>query len=238
MVLTIVRSGLIGAAALAVVGCNQGYGGLAPNASAVQVRQELPAPDFTQLSEAQRAFRIGPRDTIAVEVFGATELSRVGDVDLTGTFGMPLIGDVVAAGKTSGELAAEIATRLRGRYVRDPQVTVSIREIRSQQVTVDGAVRQPGIYPVVGRMTLQQAIANARGLDEFAKLDQVVVFRTVNQQQLAALFNLRAIREGTATDPEVFGNDVIVVGDNTGRRRFQEILRSLPVLGVFTPLVR
>jgi polysaccharide biosynthesis/export protein len=236
--LTVARKGLVFTLAGLTAACTQSYGGLSDNPSAVQVRQELPAPDVVQLTELQRSYRIGPRDSIAVEVFGATELSRTGDVELTGSFAMPLIGEVTAAGKTASELSSEIANRLRGRYLRDPQVTVSVREVRSQQLTVDGAVRQPGVYPVVGRMTLQRAIANARGLDEFARLDQVVVFRTVNQQSLAALFNLRNIREGSAPDPEVFGNDVIVVGDNARRRAFQEIIRSIPVLGVFTPLAR
>jgi polysaccharide export outer membrane protein len=183
----------------------------------------------------QRDFRIGPFDTIAVAVFNAPDLAREGMVDSTGTFPMPLIGPIQVAGLTPDQVGAQIADRLRGRYVRNPQVTVAVREVRSRRLTVDGAVRQPGIYPIIGRMTLQQAIATARGADENARLDEVVIFRNVNNQQLAARFDLRSIRAGQLTDPEVYPDDIVLVGDNAGRRRLREILQAIPILGVFTP---
>jgi polysaccharide export outer membrane protein len=127
---------------------------------------------------------------------------------------------------------------LRGRIVKDPQVSVSVEEVRSQQVTIDGAVKEPGVYPVMGPMTLQRAVALAKGMDEYARLDQIVVFRTVNGQPTAAQFDLKAVREGRLADPQIYGNDVIVVGDNSRKRNMAEVLRSLPILGVFTPLVR
>lgn len=222
---------------VAVGGCAS-YGGLDSRRTTVQVAQTLPAPDPLATAAVQRIQRIGPLDTVSVEVFGAQDLRRQGMVDASGMFAVPLIGSVQAAGKTPDELAADIANQLRGRYLRDPQVTVTLVEIRSQQVTVDGSVRQPGIYPVVGRMTLQQAIAVARGTDEYAQLNQVVIFRNVNNQQMAALFDLRAIREGRLVDPEIFANDVVVVGQSGGRRVFRDIVQALPVLGVFTPFVR
>ena len=75
-------------------------------------------------------------------------------------------------------------------------MTVNLKETVSQVITVDGQVTEPGLYPVVGRMTLMRAVATAKGLSEFAKLNDVVVFRTVKGQKLAALYDLHAIRRG------------------------------------------
>jgi polysaccharide export outer membrane protein len=102
-------------------------------------------------------------------------------------------------------------------------------------ITVDGQVNKPGLYPVIGRMTLLRAVATAEGANEYAKLQDVVVFRTVDGQQMAARFDLKAIRTGQYEDPEVFANDVVLVGNNTARRLFRDALTIAPA--VFTPLV-
>jgi polysaccharide biosynthesis/export protein len=128
-----------------------------------------------------------------------------------------------------------LARRLAGNYVRDPQVTVNLEETVSQVVTVDGQVTRPGLYPVIGRMTLMRAVANAGGTAEFARLDDVVVFRTVAGQRYAALYNLRAIRRGVYADPEIFANDIVVVGDSQARRIFRDILQAAPL--ITTPII-
>lgn len=224
-------------AVLLAPGCASGPR-LDEDATAVRVTSSLPAPDIDAAPENMPAYRIGAFDTIAVEVFGAEDLGREGMVESSGTFTLPLIGAVQAAGLTTAELSTQIADKLRGRYVRDPQVTVNVREIRSRLVTVDGAVNQPGIYPVIGDMSLLQAIATARGTGEFAQLDEVVIFRTVEGESMAARFSLSDIRTGRTPDPRVYGNDIVVVGENAARRRFKDIMQAIPILGVFTPVVR
>ena len=92
-----------------------------------------------------------------------------------------------------------------------------------------------GLYPVIGKMTLMRAVATAEGTSEFAKLDDIVIFRTVNGQKMAALYNLKAIRRGYYDDPEIFANDVVVVGDSTARRLFKDALQIVPLLT--TPLI-
>jgi polysaccharide biosynthesis/export protein len=96
-------------------------------------------------------------------------------------------------------------------------------------------VKEPGLYPVIGHMSLMRAVATAKGASEFAKLDDVVIFRTVDSQRMAALYNLKAIRRGAYEDPEIFANDVIVVGDSSARRLFKDALQILPTLT--TPLI-
>lgn len=196
---------------------------------------ELPPPDGVDVSTGERVYRVGPFDKVSIVVFGVEDLSRTLQLDAGGRISVPLIGTIEASGKTPMELATEIATRLRGRYMRDPQVTVNLEETVSQVVTVDGQVREPGLYPVVGRMTLMRAIATAKGASEFARLQDVVVFRRVGGRDMAALYNLAAIRRGAYPDPEVFGNDVVVVGDSPARRLFRDILQASPL--VLTPVI-
>ena len=197
---------------------------------------ELPPPERTDLVEQNRPYLIGPFDKLIIDVFGIDDLSKKEvQTDAGGRISFPLAGIVEAAGKTPAEVEEEIESRLRGRFVRDPQVTVNLKETVSQVITVDGQVKEPGLYPVIGRMTLMRAVATAKGSAEFAKLDDVVIFRTVGGQKMAALYNLKAIRRGYYDDPEVFANDVVVVGDSAGRRLFKDALQVAPLL--ITPLI-
>jgi polysaccharide export outer membrane protein len=235
--MNVLRRGLL---SLCVIPCLSACGGgiaLDQNSSAVRVAQALPPPDTTVTATDFSSYRIGPTDEIAVSVFDAPELAREGAVDDAGNFSMPLVGAVQAGGKTPQELADVIAAQLRGRYLKNPQVTVNIKAARARTVTVDGSVRQPGVYPVVGRMTLQQAVATAKGADEAADIDKVIVFRSVNGQKMAAMFNLRDIRSGRYADPEVYGNDIVVVGESAGRRFFRDATMSFPLLARFVPVL-
>jgi polysaccharide export outer membrane protein len=102
-------------------------------------------------------------------------------------------------------------------------------------VTVEGQVKMAGIYPVVGRMTLMGAVASAQGMTDNAAVKDVVIFRTVGGRRYAALYNMQAIRDGAYDDPQVYANDVVMVGDSRGRKLFNSILQILPV--VTTPLI-
>jgi polysaccharide export outer membrane protein len=221
---------LIGALFLMLGGCASAP--LASLDSAVQVvpSTELPQPDTASLSVPSRPYVIGPLDKLSVRVFGVEELSLDVQTDAGGRFSYPLIGEVQAAGLQPSDLARQIETRLAGNFVRNPQVTVNLTESVSSLVTVDGQVKQPGRFPVIGNMTLMQAVAVAGGNSEFAKLDDVVVFRTVDGKRYAGLYNLRAIRRGNYADPQIYGNDVVVVGDSQARRLFNSILQATPLL--------
>jgi polysaccharide biosynthesis/export protein len=181
---------------------------------------QLPAPDRADVvSRQRREYIIAPTDRLALDVFGVTELTRTIQVDPNGTFTLPLVGMVQAAGRTPAEVASVITDRLRAQYMRDPQVAVNAETI-NQTVTVEGQVRTPGAYPVIGRTTLLQSLARAQGLTEDANTRYVVVFRQVREQQIAALYDVRAIRQGAYEDPEIYGNDVITVGEAQSRRIF------------------
>lgn len=195
----------------------------------------MPAPTRNDLTASDRPSLIGPLDTILVDVFNIPELSREMQVDASGRIAMPLIGPIEARGKTSAELASSIEQALRGKFVRNPDVTVNIRSSVSQVVTIDGQVVEPGLYPVTNQMTLLRAIASAKGLSEYARQDDVVILRTVAGARMAGLYNIAAIRRGAYDDPAIFANDVVVVGDSPQRRLFRDLIAVAPFLA--SPLV-
>ena len=194
----------------------------------------MPTPQRGDLLVSDRPYLIGPFDKLSIDVFGVKDLTSEVQADASGRISVPLIGTVDAAGRTPAELASDIATRLR-RFVKDPQVTVNLEETVSQVITVDGEVSKPGLYPVVGRMTLIRAIATAEGASELARLDNVVVFRTVGGQRYAALYNLGAIRRGAYDDPELYPNDVVIVGQSAAQKLFRDVLTVSPA--ILAPLV-
>ena len=196
---------------------------------------ELPVPSGFDTSDPARPYLIGPFDRLKVDVFGVPDLSNAEiQADASGRISVPLAGEIEAAGKSPGEVAAVIEDRLL-RYIRQPEVAVNLLETVSQVVTVDGEVRKPGLYPVMGQMTLMRAVARAEGLSEMARPTEVVIFRSVEGQKYAGLYDLRAIRRGVYEDPEVFANDVVVVGHSAKRQLFKDTLAIVPAL--LSPLV-
>lgn len=191
----------------------------------------LPPPQTADLAALDRPYRVGPFDKLSIDVFGIDELrDREVQVDASGRISFPLVGTIEASGRTPGEIEAAIKERLRKNYLRNPQVTVNLKETVSQVVTIGGEVKKPGLFPVVGRMTLMRAIATAEGTTEFAKKKEVVVFRTTGGRNYAALYDLQAIERGNYPDPEIYANDVVIVGDSTARRVFRDILNGAPLL--------
>ena len=182
-------------------------------------------------------YKISPFDSVDVSVFGEPDLSlKAVQVDAAGLLSMPLVGTVPAAGKTAAELARAVETKLSQKYLRNPQVTVTVASSVSQKVSIQGEVTQPGVYDLKGPTTLLEALSLAKGELRTAELDQVVVFRTIDGKRNGAVFDIRAIRAGNANDPQILGNDVVVVGFSQARRTWEDILKTIPVLNVFRPL--
>ncbi len=193
---------------------------------------QLAVPDATTLRAAGE-LRVAPLDVVDIRVFGVPELDGAYQVDPEGNLRLPLIGIVEANGFTTFELAAELERRFGERYIQDPQVIVQLTTETRLQITVEGAVDRPGIYPISGALTLLQAVALSGGTAEDADLENVIIFRTIEGERRAARFDLRDIRIGAAEDPQVFGNDVVVVVQSDTRRRYVDVIRALPAIGVF-----
>lgn len=196
----------------------------------------LPEPSANDYRGSVRPYALGPFDKLRIDVVGLPELSiEEVQADAGGNISVPLAGTFQIGGMSAVEVSQAIETRLRAAHVRDPKVAVNLRETNSQVITIEGEVDKPGQYPAIGNMSLLGLVARAEGTSEFARLDEVIVFRTVDNQRYAALYNLAAIRRGAYRDPAVFANDVVVVGDSPQRRLFRDLLQVVPL--ITTPLV-
>lgn len=217
-------------ALMALVGCGTrptSVPGVATTVGAAAFGGDLTGVDQTE-------YRIGPEDKLRLSVFQVPDLSFESIVvDATGRLQLPLVGSVQAAGLTPLELSTSIQRLLAERYLRNPQVNVSVTEAASQKVTVDGAVMKPGVYVMRGRTTLLQAVAMAEGATRTADLSSVAVFRTVDGRRMIGVFNLAAIRNGQTDDLLIRGDDVIIVDTSRLSAGLRDLIAALPGLAVF-----
>ncbi|MGF1549996.1 MAG: polysaccharide biosynthesis/export family protein [Sphingomonadaceae bacterium] len=182
-------------------------------------------------------YRVAPMDLLTVTVFDVPALSGSLEVDLTGQIAMPLIGSVKVANLTTAEIENKLEAELGSEYLQDPQVSVGVKASNLHVVTVDGAVRAPGRFPVYGSMSLLETIASARGVTEAANPRRVVVFRTIEGERMAAAFDLVHIRRGEADDPKIYRGDIVIVDGSTLREAQRDFIGSLPVIGLFRSLI-
>lgn len=183
------------------------------------------------------AYKIGPQDVLEISVFKVPELSRSVQVADVGTVNLPLVGEVQAVGRTARELELDLAKKLGAKYLQSPQVTVYVKEFNSRRVTIDGAVKKPGVYPARGKTTLVQFIAMAQGMTELADTSSIAVFRTTDGKRSVARFDLDEIRSGKAQDPVIEEGDVIVVSQSVTKTAFQNFMKAFPITSVFMPLL-
>jgi polysaccharide export outer membrane protein len=223
------RNGGFAVLLLALSGCAAGPAGEDPSIQLAQL-ETLPVPAAADYALPESISRVRPLDRLKVDVFGVEDLSRELQVDVDGTLDFPLIGAVEANGLSANELAARIEDGLRGPYIKNPDVTVSVLESPAQLITVGGEVDKPGQYPAIGSMTLMDAVAAGGGTSPTARLKEVAVFRTVHGQRYIGLYDLKAIARGNYADPAIYPNDVIMVGESQTRRFLIAVAGIAPLL--------
>lgn len=194
----------------------------------LQTVDELPPP---LNSDGGRLQFIAQNDVLEVDVFGVDELDRTVEVDSTGQISLPLVGQIIAAGKTERQLEAELRKLYGSRYLESPQISINVKESSGQRVTVEGEVVKAGIYPISGRATLLRSIAQAQGFSKIANPSKVYVFRKRGTQNFVANYDVDAIRGGRRGDPRIYGGDIIVVFSSSGKVAMEN-LKS--VLGIAT----
>ncbi|MDS4029874.1 MAG: polysaccharide biosynthesis/export family protein [Candidatus Competibacter sp.] len=183
-----------------------------------------------------KEYQIGPQDLLKVEVFGVPDLNRSVRVNSNGQISLPLLGLVQAGGMTAEKLAADIAARLAKDYLQNPQVTIFIEEFTSQRVTVVGAVKNPGVYPLKGRTTLLQVVAAAGDPTTVAKQGSVRVLRNESDGSRKLLeYDLEAIRDGNLPDPEVLGEDVVQVETSAVKATAKQVMEFVMPFWIFAP---
>ena len=219
------------AGTLALAACQKGIDPIVPAgdagyaAIAVDQGEQMPA-----------RYSLAPGDVISVRVFDEADLS-VEEIalDNAGIVSLPLIGDVRAAGLTATELAHAIEAAYAADYLRDPRVSVLVKKAQTRTIAVEGEVELPGVYPYAEGQTLLTALALARSPTEKAKLDEIMIFRTVAGERMAGRFDAQAIRGGRMPDVALLPGDTVVVGFSSSRGAFLDAVRALPVIGIFRP---
>ena len=225
----LLRLAVLAAAAL-VAGCADSRGGPIP------YNVPLGAPDAPSIAPLESTYRIAPMDTLSVKVFRSQDLSGDYQVDLTGNISLPLVGEVQAANMTTAQLDQKLTDALGAKYFENPDVSVGIKASTRRSVTVDGAVKQAGTFPIAGPTSLMQAVALAGGTTEDANTRRIAIFRTVGGQRQAAAFDLAAIRHGQGKDPEIYPGDIVIVDGSSVKQGLKKFLQSVPLLSIFGPL--
>lgn len=126
--------------------------------------------DSAQAVQATPNYVLGAGDQIIIRAVGIDEFNDKTDIkliDVRGYVDVPIIGHIKAAGLTVQQLEDAITEQLK-KYVRDPQITVTVTDFKSQPVSIVGSVSQPGVYHLTGQNTLVQVLSQAQGLSDDA----------------------------------------------------------------------
>jgi polysaccharide export outer membrane protein len=154
---------------------------------------------------------IGVEDVLTVNVWRENEMSKDVPVRPDGKISLPLLGEFVAAGKTPMALQAELKKKLET-VVTNPEVTVIVRDIRSQKFSILGEVMKPGSYPLMGKMSVLDAIAQAGGFKDFANPKKMYILRRASNGDSQRIpFNYNDMLKGKQQVIELESRDTIVV---------------------------
>jgi len=186
--------------------------------------------DSTDLAAISAEYRIGPEDLLEVSVYGAPDLNRTMRVSDRGEIVLPLIGSIRVEGLTVHEVEAEIAARLRGRYMHNPEVSVQVKEVRTWPVYVLGEVNRPGTFPIAAShpITVLQAVALGQGFAPMADRSAAYIIRTgPTGERFHIPVDLTQVLDGRMPDVTLQPNDVVFVPTNTVRSVGRGILDAL-----------
>jgi polysaccharide export outer membrane protein len=166
----------------------------------------------TEPPEIESDTRLGPGDVIEIRVFQQEDMTAPYTVSSQGTITFPLIGAVTVNDKTPAQLETEIRARLADGYLRDPQVSVLIKEANSRKIDVFGQVRRPGSLAFRDGMTITEAISSAGGFTGMAKRNSVrVTRRDDDEREDKYVLPVENIGEGSAPNFYLRPGDVIYV---------------------------
>jgi polysaccharide export outer membrane protein len=179
-----------------------------------------------QINSLIKNAAISPQDTLDVSVFKVPELSAKDViVESNGIVSLPYIGSVNLLG-LSLQQAEKRVEALLSKDLQNPKVSIKRTQKAVKQVTVEGAVQTPGVFPIVSSMTFLQAIAMSQGITDLADVKNVIVFRDGKQYAV----DLYKVRRGLSPDPVLKQNDRIVVLKSNRKVKEKKILEYLPAL--------
>jgi len=157
-------------------------------------------------------YKIGAQDTLRIDVWREDQLTRTVPVRPDGKITLPLLNDVQAVGLTPMELAEVISEGLK-KYITNPQVTVSVTEINSKRIYVNGEVNRSGAFQLLPHMTILQALSGSGGFTAFAKIKSIYILRVKSGKSVKIPFNYKEAIKGKNFEQniELEPGDVIVV---------------------------
>jgi polysaccharide export outer membrane protein len=223
---------ILGVLLLFLDGCSSGSAIGVAEPGAFEATAE-PAP-VGGASPTAGEYHLSPGDILDVTVFQVPDLNKEVQIDGIGNISLPLIGEMKVAGETVHALEGEITEKLKAKYLQSPQVSVFLKNAAGRQVTITGAVTRPGVYPVMGRLTLVQALAESGDINEVGDPSAILVFRQQSGSRMVARFNVDDIRAGKAADPDLYAGDMVVVDASGSRSAWHSFTQVLPVAGFFT----
>jgi polysaccharide export outer membrane protein len=163
-------------------------------------------------SVPDKGYLIQPGDLLQVTVWKEPDLTGEALVRSDGGLSFPLVGDVMAAGKTVEALRDEFTKRLKG-FIPDPVVTIATKQIGGNEIYVIGRVQRPGGYPFVKPLDVMEALSLAGGGTPYAALNQIVILRRENTQQRAIRFHYSRVASGKDLTENILlqSGDTVVV---------------------------
>ena len=159
------------------------------------------------------SFVIGNDDVLAINVWKEPDISRSIPVRSDGKISLPLVGEVLAAGRTPLKLEEEIAGKLKN-YIAEPEVTVMVQQVNSQKFNVLGQVAHPGSFVITNSPTVLDAIAAAGGFRDFAKKKSIYVLReNPDGTRVRLPFNYKDVIKGVnpAQNVKLQPRDTVVI---------------------------
>jgi len=135
---------------------------------------------------------IGVQDVLSVVFWREKDMSSDVTVRPDGKISLPLINEIQAAGYSPEQLRAKI-DEAASKFVEEPNASVVVKEIRSRNVFITGAVNKPGTIPLMNNMNVLQLIAIAGGLQEYSDSKNIVIIRMENDRQQYHKFNYRDV---------------------------------------------
>lgn len=170
----------------------------------VAIFLSIPNPGVGGDSPSLSSYRLGAGDLISIQVLGEDDLRRERiRLSDAGTISFPVLGELTVSGITVGELERRITDGLKGRYLQNPTVTVTINEYR--QFFINGQIGRPGGYPFIPGLTVRKAVTTAGGFKERASQDKIFVIRDNDPTQTPRRVNLNSL---------VYPGDILTVEES------------------------
>ncbi len=166
--------------------------------------------DATAAAKLPSDYKIGAEDELTISVWHEPELSQGVVVRPDGLITLPLLNDLKVLGLTTDQLQVLLTEKLKT-VVNDPQVTVIVKAVHSRKVFAMGNVAKQGVYPLGGRKTVLELIAEAGGVGPFAKTRSIYILRKTNGNETRIPFNYKKALSGKSDNPELLPGDIVVV---------------------------